>query len=199
MARGYDPVQRSEQWKRRVDREEVAICNQVLGGMGRGPVMSADARLHNLEQTLFSGRGVPSGGGGFTAASGASGAIGGPPRSAVASSRGSSRARMAGCTIAQTPRGSETGTPRYQQSRAGSVLSGADSMGDRIERMSVGAGSAGSGTAMMLKAQLEDETRRRQKAEAEVERLQTMVTQRPGSTLRPDGGHVDILSLSDMG
>mmetsp|Transcript_22631 Transcript_22631/g.42630 ORF Transcript_22631/g.42630 Transcript_22631/m.42630 type:complete len:154 (-) Transcript_22631:119-580(-) len=30
MAVGYDPIQRSQQWKRRVDREELSVCQKLL-------------------------------------------------------------------------------------------------------------------------------------------------------------------------
>eukprot|EP00434_Breviolum_minutum_P015848 symbB.v1.2.013963.t1/scaffold895.1/size184301/14 len=30
MAAGYDPIQRCQQWKRRVDREELAVCQNAF-------------------------------------------------------------------------------------------------------------------------------------------------------------------------
>mmetsp|Transcript_14899 Transcript_14899/g.41175 ORF Transcript_14899/g.41175 Transcript_14899/m.41175 type:complete len:172 (-) Transcript_14899:36-551(-) len=160
LAVGYDPVQRAEQWKRRVDREEGAVCPPLqLGGTGlAGP--STGARLDMLQQTLQGAAHPPASA--RDSATSRSSAL----RSALSSGPGSASGRStsgAGRAIAQTPR---LGTAGTMPSVGGSVISGSDN-------------------SSLLRAELEAETQRRQAAEQELQRLQALLS---GSS--NDGGSI---------
>mmetsp|Transcript_137653 Transcript_137653/g.439791 ORF Transcript_137653/g.439791 Transcript_137653/m.439791 type:complete len:211 (+) Transcript_137653:57-689(+) len=205
MARGYDPIQRSEQWKRRVDREEVTICSSLLKDVRKPKLSSADVRLNNLEQALLGGGQGPASilsarsarGGGSDAGS----FVGSVDGSVAGSATGSASARMAGTMMAQTPRVMDgTATPRRLYSSSGSAFSGVESVGSR-QLMSRGGLSSGgaSDSASVWKARLEEESRRRFAAEEKLERLQSMMEtlkEKPARSLPlPSEPELDSVSL----
>mmetsp|Transcript_122861 Transcript_122861/g.244380 ORF Transcript_122861/g.244380 Transcript_122861/m.244380 type:complete len:159 (+) Transcript_122861:49-525(+) len=150
LAIGFDPVQRAEAWKRRIDREELI----VMPPLESLALPTIDERLDMLQETLHGGSAV----GASTARSSARG-------STTASSRSRCSGRLTagvGRSIAQTPR--TGGTPAL------SVRSGLSSRGAQSSR----AGTSQAGSAI-LKAELEQETQRRQAAEHEIERLRAML------------------------
>jgi len=154
---GYDPVQLSEAWKRRVDREEVSICNLQ---MHPGGMPSAEARLNLLEHSLQSARGNNSVRG-YTGSSGRSSAM----RSSAAGSVGSA--------IAQTPRlGTGSSGFRTPLSARGSVISQGSKLSSRSRSSRM---SGGSEATHILKAELEEETKRRIAAEEELHRLHSVM------------------------
>lgn len=167
MVVGYDPIQRSQQWKRRIDREELAICNNMLasgGGMQHPAVVDADTRLELLSQQL-------TGAGGQAAPASSRGGRSGLQSGLSARSRSS--AGNAGRAIALTPRlnsaqsASSYGSgmldvPHVQQT-AMSALS------------SVSRGMSSAAASSTLRAELEEETRRRVAAEAELNKLRSML------------------------
>eukprot|EP00929_Paragymnodinium_shiwhaense_P113394 TRINITY_DN81687_c0_g1_i1.p1 TRINITY_DN81687_c0_g1~~TRINITY_DN81687_c0_g1_i1.p1 ORF type:complete len:204 (+),score=25.92 TRINITY_DN81687_c0_g1_i1:89-700(+) len=180
MGVGYDPVQRAGAWRRRIEREEVAVCDTLHGA---GPLSSADARLDLLKQTLWNAdlerrgltpTGLPSARG-RTGGKSDSGAGQVPLSTAgtlmVASQRGESAAS------GRVPAVRKTQTPRSFSSR---VSTGCDfvprsSRGMRAPdtaRSGLSVCSRISITSQVLKAELEEETRRRVAAEEELLRLQ---------------------------
>jgi len=156
-AAGYDPVQRAEAWKRRVDREEVSICKSQ---MYSGGMPSAVARLDLLEHSLQSARGHNSVRG-YTGRSGRS------------SSMRSSAAGSVGNSIAQAPRlGTGSSGFRTPLSARGSVISQGTKLSSRSRSSRM---SGGSEATDILKAELEEETKRRIAAEEELHRLQSVM------------------------
>lgn len=162
-ATGYDPCQRSEQWKRRVEREEVSVCQQVLRGPPTGQHLDADARLEALQSALFGS--LPNGGVPGSAAPQRLRSSGG---FSVGSAGRAATARSAGRAIL-TPR--PGGTPMVRPGTNG----GMSSVGDNSVR---------SEATAILKAELAEETQRRQQAEEELQKLRTMLE--PG---------VDVMSV----
>mmetsp|Transcript_117618 Transcript_117618/g.379633 ORF Transcript_117618/g.379633 Transcript_117618/m.379633 type:complete len:177 (+) Transcript_117618:186-716(+) len=157
LAIGYDPVQRAEQWKRRVGKEEQVISSTLCSA---APPSSADTRLELLQQTLQGVGALPASSRGRTAASGHSSLA----RSMVGSSAaGRSTAGTAGRAIAQTPRSAARSTPL--QSVRGLAPSRAGSIGSRVS----------DAAAAALKAELEAETQRRMSAEQELQKLQSLL------------------------
>mmetsp|Transcript_5476 Transcript_5476/g.16283 ORF Transcript_5476/g.16283 Transcript_5476/m.16283 type:complete len:162 (+) Transcript_5476:83-568(+) len=155
FAAEFDPIQRSEQWKRRVDREENVLCPPPPPGLvDNGP--SADLRLDMLQQTLQGG-GRPLSSARSSMISGVH-PISGTPR--VPSSAGVRATAGTGRFIVQTPRLNTGGT--------------ASSRGVS------GIGGSASETSSILRAELEAETRKRHAAEQELQRLKAMLAANNG-------------------
>eukprot|EP00930_Biecheleria_cincta_P039360 TRINITY_DN27062_c0_g1_i1.p1 TRINITY_DN27062_c0_g1~~TRINITY_DN27062_c0_g1_i1.p1 ORF type:complete len:215 (+),score=23.62 TRINITY_DN27062_c0_g1_i1:75-647(+) len=157
MAVGYDPVQRGLQWRRRVDREELTLCNKSLSRAAHHSLYSSGAstRLELLQQTLLNSNGA---------------------------NRAQPIRSVPGTPRQVTPRGATPHflTPRQQtpsvDRRPGSV--GGFSVGSRS---SMHSNLSKFTENSALKLELLEETRRRQAAEAELDRLQQVVASSWGS------------------
>eukprot|EP00420_Gonyaulax_spinifera_P029000 CAMPEP_0197896372 /NCGR_PEP_ID=MMETSP1439-20131203/39727_1 /TAXON_ID=66791 /ORGANISM="Gonyaulax spinifera, Strain CCMP409" /LENGTH=172 /DNA_ID=CAMNT_0043516891 /DNA_START=80 /DNA_END=598 /DNA_ORIENTATION=- len=156
VAVGYDPVQRSAQWKRRVDREEITVCPTARSGSSTSSV--AEARLDMLKQSLNGAGSQPS-----------SSRLSSGPRCPSGLSAVSRSTAGAGRVIVQTPRmssrGGRSGVETPMSSARGALSSRAGSIGP----------SASEAGSVLLRNQLEQEQQRRVAAEEEVKRLQTML------------------------
>mmetsp|Transcript_117483 Transcript_117483/g.374394 ORF Transcript_117483/g.374394 Transcript_117483/m.374394 type:complete len:190 (-) Transcript_117483:56-625(-) len=178
---GFDPIQRSMQWQKRVNREEIAITRQLLGGFPQvARLNSANARVDMLQQSLVSG----------------TGAIAGP--SAPPSSHGSTGGqRLTGTRPAASPLAGAAGgmltprlttpklTLRLTTPRVGTGISNLAAMGSNAGSRCASRGglsvieSVAGSEASTLRAELVEERRKRQSVEQELRKLQALVEERP--------------------
>lgn len=166
MAVGYDPNQRSLQWKRRVDREDFMICSGLLNQTSRTPCL--DAQMDALQQRVLQGpggsplptssaRGHSAGAGSAPPGSAGAASAGSAARQSLASARAAAAAAAAGRVIL-TPRDVVGAGPPSRLNTAGGVSS-------------MSAFSSRSEASTVLRAELDAETRRRIDAEDELRRL----------------------------
>lgn len=154
MVVGYDPIQRSTAWKRRVDREERAILNNMFGpsvAVQIPALVDADTRLELLSQHLHPG-GRPGSG-----------------RSSLhseASGRSRSSASSAGRSIATTP--------RLGSAKSGSSASSVPQV-QRIAGSALSRGRSSATASSTLRAELEEERQRRAAVESELDMLRSML------------------------
>uniref|UniRef100_A0A7S0B918 Uncharacterized protein n=1 Tax=Pyrodinium bahamense TaxID=73915 RepID=A0A7S0B918_9DINO len=94
----FDPIQRAEQWKRRVDREELAVCYEYLAG---STLSGTEARRFEQAQQALQRAGVIPRSQGAAPRSTRSSA---PPSWVSGASSMRSSAHSAGRAIALTPR-----------------------------------------------------------------------------------------------
>lgn len=166
MVVGYDPIQRSQQWKRRIDREELAICNNMLaagGGTQHPALVDADTRLELLSQQLTGvGRELPS-----SSRGGRSGL-----QSGGLSARSRSSAGNAGRAIAMTPRLNSA-----MSGSSGSVMMDVPHVEQTAmsHMSSVSRGMSSAAASSSLRAELDEEMRRRVAAESELNKLRAML------------------------
>lgn len=215
MAVGYDPVQRAEQWKRRVDREEISTISNLLansslssteskrfvraqkalqnaGVLGSAPSASPSATQQHQQPVRL-----------MSACSGQSSVA----RSVISQggSSGASRsvAGSTGRAIALTPRYQASaggtpmmlGTPRLYAGgtpqRLGSAASASAPPSEHasvFSRQSAGAASEATASVPELRAELEEANARRMAAENELRRLQSQMYGSDGAESSLPGG-----------